>query len=91
MPTEHIDDTDFDVPADADPVRCPDCGRPFVREDLLVLHRGYDHPGALDDAETNAFEDAYESESDRLNVFRLKALLALILLYFVLLMTYAVV
>ncbi|WP_136687933.1 DUF7410 domain-containing protein [Halorhabdus amylolytica] len=91
MTTERIDATNFEVPADADPSRCPDCGRPFVREELLVLHRGYEHSDILDDAGTSAFEDTYESENDHLNVFRLKALLALILLYFVLLMTYAVV
>ena len=91
MSTEPLDDADFDVPADADPARCPDCNRPFVREELLELHRGYDHPEALDETETTAFEEAYEAESERLNVFRLKALLALILLYFVLLMAYAVV
>jgi len=91
MTTEHIDDADFDVPDDADAVRCPDCGHPFVREEHLVLHRGYEHPETLGDGETAAFEDAYEDESDRLTVFRLKALLALIALYFLLLMTYAVV
>ena len=91
MPADRLDTTAFDVPADAEPLRCPDCGRPFTSEELLGLHQGYDHPDALDDAETAAFEEAYEAESDRLNVFRLKALLALIVLYFVLLMTYAVV
>ncbi|WP_181686085.1 DUF7410 domain-containing protein [Halorhabdus salina] len=91
MTTEPLDDTAFDVPEDAAPSRCPECGRPFVREELLALHRGYDHADTLGETAIAAFEDAYEAESDRLNVFRLKALLALIVLYFLLLMTYALV
>jgi hypothetical protein len=91
MSTNNIDDTAFDVPDDAQAHRCPECGRPFVREELLALHRGYEHADTLDEEATAAFEDAYESESDQLTVFRLKALLALIALYFLLLMTYALV
>ncbi|MFB6200847.1 MAG: C2H2-type zinc finger protein [Halorhabdus sp.] len=82
---------DFDVPDDATPVRCPECDSPFAREELLALHRGQAHADRLDETARDAFQDAYDDESDRLRLFRLKALLALIVLYFVLLMTYALV
>ncbi|QGN06917.1 C2H2-type zinc finger protein [Halorhabdus sp. CBA1104] len=91
MSTTNIDEIAFDVPEDAEAHRCPECGRPFVREELLALHRGYEHPDALEETATAAFEEAYESENDQLAVFRLEALLALIVLYFLLLMTYALV
>ncbi|ACV10494.1 putative DNA binding [Halorhabdus utahensis DSM 12940] len=81
----------YDVPAGADPARCPECGRPFVRAELRTLHRGQEHGETLDQDERDAFEDIYEAESERLRLFRLKALIALIVLYFVLLMTYALV
>lgn len=89
--TESVDPTTYDVPDDADPLRCPECGRPFVREELLTFHRGQSHADVLDADEIEAFEDAYDEESDRLGLFRLKALIALVVLYFVLLMTYALV
>ena len=81
----------FDVPDDKDPFRCPDCGQPFVREELLALHRGQHHRETLGEAGMDAFESAYDAETDDLRLFRLKALLALIVLYFVLLMIYALV
>ena len=89
--TEPTPPTVYDVPADADPERCPECGRPFVREELLALHRGQAHAETLGEDEIEAFEDAYDGESERLRLFRLKALIALIVLYFGLLMTYALV
>jgi len=89
--TQPLDSTTYDVPDDAEPERCPECGRPFVREELVTLHRGQAHGGRLDADEIEAFEDAYEKESERLRLFRLKALIALVILYFGLLMTYALV
>ncbi|MFW5918455.1 MAG: DUF7410 domain-containing protein [Haloferacaceae archaeon] len=85
------DPTRYDIPPDADPERCPECGRPFVREELLALHRGQAHGETLDADGIDAFEAAYETESEALQLFRLKALIALIILYFGLLMTYALV
>lgn len=89
--TESRNHTTYDVPDDADPLRCPECGRPFVREGLLTFHRGQAHAETLDEKGIEAFEDAYEEESERLRLFRLKALIALVVLYFGLLMTYALV
>lgn len=86
-----IDEVDFDVPADADPARCPDCGRPYAREALLALHRGQVHGEALDATGRADYERAQSEETERLGLFRLKALLALIALYFGLLLIYALV
>ena len=81
---------EYDLPPDAEPVVCAHCGAPFADAELLALHRGIDHADAIDESERDAFEEAYESEEKRLRVFRLKALGALVLLYFGLVMTYSV-
>ncbi|WEL17446.1 MULTISPECIES: C2H2-type zinc finger protein [unclassified Halorhabdus] len=88
---QSFDPTTYEVPDDATPARCPECGRPFVREELLRFHRGQAHAEALDSNDIDAFEDAYDEESERLRLFRLKALIALVILYFGLLMAYALV
>lgn len=72
------------------PVECAYCGRRFADGDLLALHRGFEHPAAIDDEERAAFETAYAAEDEDLRLFRLKALLALIVLYFTLLFAYSV-
>lgn len=82
---------DYDVPPDAETYDCRYCGRPFATEPRLALHRGLDHPGELDDDEAEAFRTAYEDEEEALAAFRLRALGALVLLYFTLLMIYALV
>lgn len=89
-PGEH-GDADYDVPADAPVYECGYCGRPFAQEEWLALHRGLEHPGDLDDAEVEAFRAAHAEEEESLGTFRLKALGSLILLYFGLLMVYALV
>ena len=61
---------------------CEDCGRRFYTEDLLVLHRGVTHPGALDDAEREAYREAYAAEERAIRSFRIRALGILVLLYF---------
>lgn len=81
----------YDVPDDESVYDCAYCGRPFARESWLALHRGLEHPGDLDDDEITAFRGAHAEEEDALRIFRLKALGALILLYFGLLMIYALV
>lgn len=83
--------TDYDVPEDGPVYECGYCGRPFAREEWLALHRGLEHPGDLDDAEVEAFRAAHAAEEESLGTFRLKALGSLILLYFGLLMVYALV
>lgn len=78
-----------DVPSDAP--RCSHCGDEFPTERLRALHRGLEHYTELDESEREAYEAAYISEGDDLRSFRLRALGALVLLYFGFLMTYAVV
>ncbi|MBX0324624.1 C2H2-type zinc finger protein [Halomicroarcula sp. F13] len=84
-------DHDYDVPADAPAYECAYCDRPFAREEWLALHRGLDHPDELDDDEVAAFRAAYAEEEEELGTFRLQALGALVAIYFVLLMIYALV
>jgi hypothetical protein len=81
---------DFDVPDGASPVVCDRCGRPFPAERSLALHRAYDHPDGLTDAEREAAEAAYAVESDDLRRFRLLALAVVVALYFGFLFAYAV-
>lgn len=83
--------TTYDVPPGATVVECEYCGRPFESEFLLALHRGRGHADAVTDTERADYESASEAESGRLQRFRLKALAVLVVLYFGLLMVYAVV
>jgi len=85
------DTDDYHVPATESMYECPSCGRPFAREEWRTLHRGLEHASELDDADVEQFREAYRSEDSELRLFRLKALAALVVLYFVLLMIYAVV
>jgi len=78
------------LPADADPHVCPYCDTPFADDDYLALHLGLAHRGELSEEELTAFEEAYDDEREGLRLFRLKALGLLVVLYFGLLMTYAV-
>ncbi|MFC6757610.1 MULTISPECIES: DUF7410 domain-containing protein [Haloarcula] len=82
---------DYDVPENAEAHECRYCGRPFAREEWLALHRGLDHPAQLDDDEIAAFRAAHEAEESALGNFRLRALGALVVIYFCLLMIYALV
>lgn len=75
----------------ADAHRCPHCGRPFASEQWRALHLGLAHDDRLDEAEREAFRDAYETEQADLRLFRLQALAVLVLLYFGFLIVYAVV
>ncbi|MFC7139025.1 C2H2-type zinc finger protein [Halosimplex aquaticum] len=83
--------TSYDVPPDRTPAECAYCGRPFESDGLLALHRGQVHPDAIDEAEREAYEEAHEAETGQLRRFRLKALAVLVVVYFGLLMVYAVV
>lgn len=84
------DDSEYAVPPGADAYVCQYCGAPFATEEYLTLHRGLDHYGALDEAEREAFERAYDDEQAAIGRFRIVALGALVLLYFGLLFAYAV-
>jgi hypothetical protein len=70
--------------------KCDYCGHPFPTTDRLVLHKGLEHPQQLDDSEVEAFHEARSNETDELRTLRLKALGALVLLYFGLLFMYAI-
>jgi hypothetical protein len=84
--------TDLPTDHDGDPAAtCEYCGRPFTHEQYLVLHRGVAHDGEITDEEREAYERASEREDEALRRFRLKALAALVALYFGFLMLYAVV
>ncbi|MFC6951353.1 DUF7410 domain-containing protein [Halorubellus litoreus] len=78
------------VPADATAHECPYCERPFTREDRVALHVGLQHYDVCTPGEEEAFEAAYLAENAEIRRYRLKAAVALILLYFGLLMVYAV-
>ncbi|GAA0654030.1 DUF7410 domain-containing protein [Salarchaeum japonicum] len=83
--------TDTHVPDDADAASCPHCERAFPTETIRDLHVGRSHHDAMNDAERDAYEDAYRADADDLRLFQYKALGALVLVYFFFLMTYAVV
>lgn len=57
---------------------------------LLALHRGVRHPQELEDGELTAYREAYAEEQSELRSIRLRALGALILLYFGFLFLFAV-
>lgn len=84
-------DDEYDVRPELPVYECARCGRPFAREEWLALHRGLDHPGELNEAEVEAFREAHADEEAALRRFRLQALGVLVLLYFGLLMVYALV
>lgn len=71
------------------PFVCSRCTRPFAHEEWLELHRGLAHSDLTTD-EQEAFIDAYESEDDELRLFQLKALIALIPVYFGFIMSYSI-
>jgi hypothetical protein len=75
-------------PASDDAAVCVYCGRRFVREDHLALHRGLDHADAITDAERDAFESARAEECEALRLFRLKAVFVLVVLYFLFFVAY---
>jgi len=90
-PTATTDRERLDYESEETSHVCQYCGRPFAREDLLALHRGHAHFDSLAGDQREAFEAAYADEQEEIRLVRLKALGALILLYFGFLILYAVV
>jgi hypothetical protein len=80
----------YTVRTDDEHVACEYCGAPFADDDLLALHRGVEHEGRLTADQRDAFEAAYDAETEDLKLFRLQAIAVLIVLYFVLLMAFSV-
>ncbi|WP_049899006.1 hypothetical protein [Halococcus agarilyticus] len=74
--------------SDDDAAVCAYCGRRFVHEDHLALHRGLDHTDAITDAERDAYETAEAAEHEALRLFRLKAVLVLVVCYFLFFVAY---
>jgi len=86
-----MSDYEYTTGEDKSPHVCNYCGHPFSHEEWLDLHRGLEHPNELSDEHISAFQSAHEAEEGELARFRLRALGVLILLYFCLLMIYALV
>jgi hypothetical protein len=81
----------YDVPADATVHQCTYCNRPFADEERLALHRGLDHSERIDDEEQAAFEEAYTRKNEAIRQYRIIAIGAIVLLYFGLLIIYALI
>jgi hypothetical protein len=90
-PTSEDAFDEYVATADDNAAVCAYCGRPFVRETHLALHRGLDHPEAIDGTEREAFEEAHSDEQAAIRLFRLKAIFALVVIYFVFFMVYVLV
>lgn len=70
------------IPDDDAPLaECPYCDRPFASESLRALHIGERHSDECTSNERDAYDAAYEAESDTLFVYHLKVIAALILVY----------
>jgi hypothetical protein len=83
-------DADRRIPTDATPVRCPYCAAPFARDEYVELHVGLEHGDRASEAEVAAFQAAYEGEREALRRFQLRALVALVVLYFGFLFAFSV-
>lgn len=75
--------------APSEPAVCSYCGARFADDELLALHRGLEHESELPEAEREAYVDAVASEREDVKLFRLKALVALLVLYFGFIFVYA--
>lgn len=82
---------EYHVPTAASPVHCPYCGAPFADTDLRALHWGLEHRERLSAGQRTAVERAQKRERAAARRFRLVTVGLLALLYFALMMTYAVV
>lgn len=81
----------YSIPSASAPEECPYCEAPAATERLLALHLGLQHYERLDEAERDAYEAAYREEQASIRRFRLGALGGLVLLYFGLLIVYALI
>ena len=82
---------EFEVPAGADPHRCPDCGRPFATAEYLTFHRGDVHPDACRESELDAYETAREEEAFDLFTFHVTVAVVVLLTYFMFFFLYGLV
>lgn len=79
-----------DIPAEETSEICSYCGNPFPDGEILSLHKGRTHVEVLSEEERASVREARELEADELHMFQLKALFVLVLLYFALVLTYAI-
>ncbi|WP_331236444.1 DUF7410 domain-containing protein [Natronorarus salvus] len=87
-----ISEPEFAIPDDERPAsRCPHCERPFRTDRLADLHLGEVHSESCSEAERESYEEAYREESHDLFTFHAKVVVSLLLLYFGVSYTYAVV
>jgi len=87
-----ITDPEFAVPdGERRTARCPHCDRPFRTDRLYALHLGEVHPEACADDDRERYDEAYREESHDLFTFHAKVVVSLLLLYFGVTYTYAVV
>jgi hypothetical protein len=80
----------YDPLPDTPVKRCPYCNQPFPTDDTLTLHKGIEHPDDLSAAEQDAYERTRDEEEEGLRLFKLKSLVALVVIYFGFIMVYAV-
>jgi hypothetical protein len=81
--------SEVQIPDGAETYACDHCGRVFARERYRDLHRGREHPAAVDESEADAYRAAAQSEWDDLRRYRYVALGTLVVLYFGFLLAYA--
>lgn len=79
-----------DPPRGDSPAVCQYCDRKFPTERVRTLHKGQAHSAALSDDERRAVQEAGDRETAELRRLRLKAVLAIVLVYFLFLFAYAV-
>lgn len=88
-PTRSTTEIEMTVPSDETPaVHCPYCGRPFVTEQLWMLHLGDSHQDEWTETEREEHEEAYKTESDALFIYHMKVIVALVVLFFAFMYTY---
>lgn len=80
--TEAVTDVEFDVPPDAEPVRCPYCDRPFPSDRHRTFHVGVRHPDECTEAERAAYDEECDDEEFELFTFHVKVVVIVLLTYF---------
>lgn len=74
---------------DGDVEPCSYCGSEFRESAQLTLHKGLEHSGRLSVREQAEYERVERDEQQALRLYRLQATGALIILYFFLLIAFA--
>lgn len=72
---------DYEIPDDADPVRCPYCDRAFRTKQLQSLHLDETHSDEISERQAEEIATARDAEADAMFVFHLKVIGALVLVF----------